>query len=277
MTTRGSDTAQDPSWSHTLTAHNSATLSENKIHDDAVAAAYGFRGGLVPGADVYAYLAHPPAREWGLDWLRHGGLSARFASPVYDGDTVVIDGGAASDGVVELAVRNTGGDVCATASAVRRAEVTDLPDPGTWPRGDDSTRGQAASAESLAPGTALVPLELGFHADQAGPYLNEIGEQLPLFCEDGYAHPGWLLRLANFVLAVHVRLGPWIHVGSDATFYDAVADGAGLEVLAVVLDEFERKGHRFVELDVLVVADGRPAQRITHTAIHTPRAPATAG
>ena len=31
MTTRGSDTAQDPSWSHTLTAHNSATLSENKI------------------------------------------------------------------------------------------------------------------------------------------------------------------------------------------------------------------------------------------------------
>ena len=38
-----------------------------------------------------------------------------------------------------------------------------------------------------------------------------------------------------------------------------------------MLDEFERKGHRFVTLDVAITADERPVQRVTHTAIHTPR------
>ena len=37
---------------HTLRAHNDAAASANKIHDDAVAAQYGFRGGLVPGVSV---------------------------------------------------------------------------------------------------------------------------------------------------------------------------------------------------------------------------------
>ena len=42
--------------SYTVKARNTSTSSENKIHDDAVAKTYGFRGGLVPGVTVYAYL-----------------------------------------------------------------------------------------------------------------------------------------------------------------------------------------------------------------------------
>ena len=39
-----------------VVARNDAEASENRIHDDRVAAEYGFRGGLVPGVTVYAYL-----------------------------------------------------------------------------------------------------------------------------------------------------------------------------------------------------------------------------
>jgi hypothetical protein len=39
-------------------AFNASKESENKIHDDAVARQFGFRGGLVPGVDVYAYMTH---------------------------------------------------------------------------------------------------------------------------------------------------------------------------------------------------------------------------
>ena len=38
-------------------AFNTATASENKIHDDAVARRFGFHGALVPGVEVYAYMA----------------------------------------------------------------------------------------------------------------------------------------------------------------------------------------------------------------------------
>jgi acyl dehydratase len=80
-----------------------------------------------------------------------------------------------------------------------------------------------------------------------------------------------LLRFSNSILARNVELGPWIHVGSDVTNHAVVGAGQTIEVRAVVLDEFERKGHRFVTLDVAVLADGALAQRVTHTAIHTPR------
>ncbi len=53
-------------------AFNQATKSENKIHEDSVARKYGFRGGLVPGVTVYAYLVHPAVEAWGLDWLTRG-------------------------------------------------------------------------------------------------------------------------------------------------------------------------------------------------------------
>ena len=61
----------------TLTAFNTATASENKIHDDTVASRFGFTGGLVPGVDVFAYLAHMPMAKWGRDWLTSGWMLTR--------------------------------------------------------------------------------------------------------------------------------------------------------------------------------------------------------
>jgi hypothetical protein len=41
---------------------------------------------------------------------------------------------------------------------------------------------------------------------------------------------------------------------------------------AQVIDDFERKGHKFVVLDVLMVANfTRPVMRVEHTAIYEPR------
>jgi len=71
-------------------AHNTATQSDNKIHDDEVARRFGFTGGLVPGVDVYAYLTHLPAEAWGLEWLERGTMRGRFLSPVYEGEIVTV-------------------------------------------------------------------------------------------------------------------------------------------------------------------------------------------
>src|SRR6516165_3838286 len=59
-------------------AFNTAKASENKIHDDAVARRFGFGGGLVPGGDVYAYMAHQPVARWGRAWLERGAAECRF-------------------------------------------------------------------------------------------------------------------------------------------------------------------------------------------------------
>jgi len=50
--------------------------------------------------------------------------------------------------------------------------------------------------------------------------------------------------------------------------------GASLEARAVVLRNWNNKGHQMVELDVLVVIDGKtPAARINHCAIYETRPP----
>ncbi len=69
-----------------VAAYNTAKASENKIHDDATAKRFGFRGGLVGGVHVYAYMTHLPVQRWGRAWLERGTGDARFGKPVYEGD-----------------------------------------------------------------------------------------------------------------------------------------------------------------------------------------------
>lgn len=249
-------------------AYNTATASTNKIHDDAVAQQYGFRGGLVPGVDVFAYLTRAPVERWGLDWLRHGAISARFARPVYDGQLVTVTATAADDATLDLVLVDPDGHECAAGRATRIAAVDERPSPAAAALPDDR---RLASADSLPVGLVLGSLAAEYDPAAAIDYLADVRETQPIYTDGPYAHPGWLLRFANSVLVRNVELGPWIHVGSEVANHDAVRAGQVIDVRAVVVDEYERNGHRFVTLDVAVLADGELVQRVIHTAIHTPR------
>jgi acyl dehydratase len=253
-------------------AHNTATQSDNKIHDDEVARRFGFGGGLVPGVDVYAYLTHLPAETWGLEWLERGTMRGRFLSPVYEGERVTVDivGHDERDGgpSVSLELRNAKGDVCAVGEA-SLPDAIEAPSASLWPDVPQASAPPPASPLSLGVGTAFGFARHGFHVEHAHVYLDDVRESLDVYRE--VAHPGWLLRDANFVLASNVRLGPWIHVESVTRHHALVRDGAVVHARALVTREWEHKGHRFVELDVALLADDEVAHRVTHTAIYQPR------
>jgi MaoC like domain len=252
---------------HEVIAFNTATASTNKIHDDDVARQYGFRGGLVPGVDVFAYMTHVPVAHWAIDFLRHGWMTARFAKPVYDGEQVTVSG--TRDGE-EIVVELSGPDavVRATGRASLAPPTTDRVVPPEAPRPDQRP---PASAESLRPGTVLGSIADEFDPLRARDYLAAVREDLTIYTDGPYAHPGWLLRFANSILTANVVLGPWIHVSSEVALLGVVGNGQAIDVHAAVVDEYERRGHRFVELDVAILAEGDVVQRIHHTAIHTPR------
>src|SRR3954453_18519612 len=96
-------------------AFNASKQSENKIHDDAVARRFGFRGGLVPGVDVYAYMTHLPVRRWGRAWLERGTAECRLLKPVYDGDTATVTA-VEEEGGLGLRVESHG-ETCVTGRA----------------------------------------------------------------------------------------------------------------------------------------------------------------
>jgi len=254
-----------------VVARNTATASANKIHDDAVARRYGFAGGLVPGVDVYAYMTNVPTAAWGLDWLERGSMRARFLAPVYEGDEVVVVPSEVGGHRMALELRGPDGAVRASGEA-QLPEDPPLSLGADWAAVDQADGPPEASPASLAAGTALALAPHGFHADNAGEYLSEVGEILPLYAEHRVAHPGWLLRDANRVLSANVRLGPWIHVESVVQHHGLVHDGDIVHARATVTREWERKGHRFVELDVgLLTGPDLLVARVVHTAIYRPR------
>lgn len=253
---------------HTVNAFNSSRESENKIHDDAVAGRFGFRGGLVPGVDVYAYMTHLPVARFGRAWLERGTATCRFDKPVYDGEDATVTASASAGG---LDVRvDSHGELCATGTATLPIAPAAAPALGAAPPAPPATR-PPADERTLAVETLLGMKPLAVTPEFAARYLADVRETDPLYAREGLMHPGLILRTCNWALMHNVVLGPWIHVGSSVQNFSAARVGEELSVRARVVANYERKGHRFVELDAVVLADRRAVAHITHTAIYRPR------
>src|SRR5262249_45051855 len=109
-----------------VTARNTSIQSENRIHDDETARRYGFRGGLVPGVTVYAYLTHPLTSFFGRAWLERGTATVRFVKPIFEGDSVIVSGSVTGrDGAgvsMSLSARVERGEEACVGKETGRAE-----------------------------------------------------------------------------------------------------------------------------------------------------------
>lgn len=252
-----------------VAAYNTAKESENKIHDDAVAQRFGFRGGLVPGVDVYAYMTHLPVEAWGRAWLERGRADCQFLKPVYEGKTAIVTG-ERSEAAMTLEV-TVEGELCASGSAALRDTPAAVPDVASFAEASPPELRPVADETSLAAGRWLGMRPLLVTGEFAENYLRDVRETDLLYARESIVHPGMILRTCNWLLTHNVVLGPWIHVGSTISNFAAARVGQTLTARARVAGNYEKKGHRFVDLDALVLADGNPVARIAHTAIYRPR------
>jgi acyl dehydratase len=255
-------------------AYNTAKLSENKMHDDTVARRFGFTGGLVPGVDVMAYMMHLPVRKWGRGFLERGLIEARFVKPVYDGEITNLTA-VESDGVLSIEVESRG-QLCATGSASLPASAPPVSISDFHEVAAVAER-KPVSATSYELGKWLGILPRAWAGEAAAEYLADIRERDPIYAREGLGHPGLLQRVMNRVLVDNAILGPWIHVGSRMQLLSAAKTGDEITARAKVSGNYEKKGHRFVELDALVLANGNaPLAHCQHIAIYQPREQAAA-
>ena len=258
-------------------ARNAAGRSENRIHDDSVARLHGFRGGLVPGVTLYAYLVHPVLERYGRDWLERGGISVRFRQPVYEGSTVEARaeaggaGGAGADGL-RLSLRDEGGTECVSGWAGLQgpgsAGVSDWQprldlEVGTLPEARPE-----ADERSLRPGRVLGTLWEESDSQRYGSYLELLGADLGPCAEERLVHPGRLILSANTVLAENVRLGPWVHVATELVNLAVAPEPCVIETRAQVDRRYERNGRPLVSLDVLWLVQDVPVAAARHDAIY---------
>ena len=252
-----------------LQAYNTAKDSENKMHDDVVAKEFGFRGGLVTGVDLLAYMIHVPVAKWGRAFLERGAIDGRFLKPVYDGEMLSIEADEAADALTLRLMSR--GEVCASGSASLSPAAAPI-DLAAYPVSRPLATRLPVDEASYPENAWLGAAPAVWPADAAAGYRSDVREDEQLYSREGLVHPGVIQRLMNRVLVENAVLGPWIHVGSDMQLLALVRVGDELTARARVAANYERKGHRFVELDAVVVANGeRAVAHCHHIAITQPR------
>jgi hypothetical protein len=252
---------------------------ENKIHEDGLAREFGFRGGLVPGVTVYAWMTHPVVAALGGAWLDHGTFSVRFAKPVYFSEPVMVRASVAAHSkdqvTIQARVVNDQGEVCATATmGLPLGPLLAMPDVSAYPAGPLPAERPVASRAVLEAHPVLGTPQLILERPVADSFLDKVSERLPMYREpNGPAHPGIYLEQANRALDRNVKVSPWIHVESHGQHLSVARVHERLETRARVKNLFQGKGHEFVELDLLLLAGGaRPVASIRHVAIYQLRA-----
>ena len=280
--------AGDELPSATVVAHNPSTASDNKIHDDAVARQYGFRGGLVPGVVVWAYTTIPLNAALGESWLSNGEATITFVNPAYDGEQVTaratVSDVAEDEGVrrvtFDVRCENADGQRCSTGSASASAAPTAapptplaLPDFLDVPPSVVPDPRPELLLETAPIGQVLSPLTLPTTIEDARAYAEMVGDENPIFTTGSVygpplMHPGWLLSNCNAIFTKNYAFGPWIHTRSQIRHLGPALAGRTFTYHGRFADAYERRGHHYAVLDLFCVDDGgQPILQVRHTAI----------
>lgn len=262
-------------------AVNTSAHSENKIHDDAEARRYGFRGALVPGVTVYAYLTHPLVEAFGRAWLARGTATLRLLHPVLPDEEVTVAGTITSrDGrgiAASVTATTAESGECATLAVTLPAGLPTPVNPALYRQAPLPTERPEATREHLASLDVLGTPVIEYDEARATEYLEGVSDTLPIYRgPGGLVHPALYLHQANRAISQNVRVGPWIHTGSVVRHLDTASVGETLATRGRVRSLFEKKGREFVEVDLLVTAGpkARPVAHILHSAIYRLPAPA---
>jgi hypothetical protein len=236
-------------------AFNQAQDSANEIHGDRVAKEYGFRGGLVPGVTISAYLIHPAVEAWSLDFLNRGAAHVRVGSPLYDEEPFSVNILEQDSTTYRAEITQPDGTVSATAEVSLPEMAPVAPHRRGDPIAEDGFEPPQASFDTFenlrAHGCRAFRYHWGSKHNMRS-YVRDAAliPELHRLDGPGYANMGFLLGCSNWVLASNAHMNPWVHLETSSQNYRAVPPDTGIVVEMSVSDFYEKKGHEFVDVDV---------------------------
>ena len=164
------------------------------------------------------------------------------------------------------------GVLCATGRAALPSGLPPAPSLADYKAVPPRAERVAADEKSLPIGEWLGMPPMLVTAEWHAQDLKDIRETDPLYDREKLVHAGTILRFCNWALTHNVILPAWIHMGSTVRNLGLARVGDSLNVRARVTRNYEHKGHKWVELDCMVVAnEATPVIQATHIAIYRPR------
>jgi hypothetical protein len=251
-----------------------AMFERNRIHTNAGAQEYGFKGAFVGGVTLYAWCVPTVIGALGDEWLDHGWVDIRFRRPVYPGAHIRVrvtpqedspahafealqdDGTAAIVGEVGLGAAPWLGELRETPFAA----------PGPVPQGERPF----LTLESAPRGQPLRPLRYGKQTPPPPTAAGALAEIVELDTPSGAVlHPTTLARQMISLLAGSYDYGhPAIHVSSHIQYFARIPAGQDVVLHGTFTGAYERNGHHVAVIDAdLYSLDGARLARQRHTNI----------
>jgi acyl dehydratase len=257
-----------------ILALNDAEDSENRIHSDAVAAKYGFKGALVSGVNVFGYLTQPLVRVYGSDFLEHGIMDAVFLKPAYQ------------DNLISIRTENLGAETsrrnhltCAYNEDEQLLAKLESWSPGELPPVNPMANLSAFATESAKQRPEIswqsiqvmtpAPIFL-WHPSEAENLAHVLlqRDQSPVYKgSSGFLHPYYLLDACNKTLMRQFTMPAWIHTGSHLIVRKALRAGHNIEIRCLPMEKWEHRGHQYIKLYIAMLESDEVALEVYHTAI----------
>lgn len=262
---------------HTGIARNYATTHENRIHDDDVAAKFGFKGGLVPGVTVFGLTSIPVTQAQGASCLTGHTLHTRFLKPAYHNETLQVFT-ATEKNVTDAKCFNADNQLLCTLQVVPGVAPSQLNDFGF----DLNSQAIASSRENRPEiSSSSIHVNEPFPVRPWRPTLEdnaqfaaEVDDANPLFsataanANQPLVHPHLFLSQANMVLMDEFEMPAWMHVGSEVRLHAPLVVNREYRVFAQPIKQWERKGHEFITVYMAFEHEGAAVTEILHTAIY---------
>ena len=252
-----------------LEALNIQQSSTNKIHDDNTASTLGFRGGLVPGIEIFSYMTHFSVKYWGLSWLEGGGSSITLRRPVYDGKIATLKSDWSGGDSFNVTL-DSDDETCATGTFERRSSM-ETGDLGNLERPPVAKNPPPVEQALLKPGSVFSSHPILVTPKMAAAYLSNVKDGHDIYRTHSIVHPGIILRFGNLVLGDNIVMNAWIHTSSRLMNIGYAYVGDELQGFGKLLRKYENNGHRYADLDVYVFSNNKCVARIIHSVIYYPR------
>ena len=234
-------------------AFNQVPDSMNQIHGDETAQSLGFKGGLVPGVTVSAYLLHPVTEIFGIDFLERGFSHCRVSSPLYDNETFVVEITGQSSQHCDTLLKRSSNEVLAKAETGLKSNLH----PPVY-RGDPVANrpvDMPATRENFERLLTNGCHAFGYRWDkkhEMSSYLRDTNSMSDVYALDGFANPSYILGLSNWVLSANIYMNPWIHLETWSQNFAPLSVGTEVICEMSVCELFKKKGHEFVDVEVNV-------------------------
>ena len=192
-----------------------------------------------------------------------------FNLEIEKGEFITMIGSSGSGKTTILKIEHGEAKATGHASLAVTAPVFSLAD---FPETEPVATRKPIDADTYRIGKWLGTAPRSWQGKAGAEYRAGVRETDPIYAREGLVHPGVLQQIMNRVLMENALLGPWIHIGSRMQLISAAIDSDQLTARARITGNYEKKGHLFVELDALIVANGRtPVAHCQHIAIYQPR------